>query len=278
MHSITIASIMVAAATLTTAAPAVQRRANTKFYNCSFNGFRGDCSVDPCAISWCPDYNPNTYEPAQPVIEAPKPVDPAPVAKYYVCASNGFKGYCTTDPCYQPWCPDGPNGAEPPTGTPQEPEKAPEPVPEVKKTPSQWYVCASNGFAGMCSVDACNVAWCPDYKPKTYEPVSVTVSKRDSTVCVAGTGYFQSCSNGFRGCCRGDACGSTTGWCADYKPWTYEPVTKVETVPVPVPAPVEVPVSVPADCAPGTGFYQVCGNGFKGCCKSDACTLGYCPY
>ena len=27
------------------------------------NGFHGECSVNPCALDWCPDYKPGTYIP-----------------------------------------------------------------------------------------------------------------------------------------------------------------------------------------------------------------------
>ncbi|KAK4118526.1 hypothetical protein N657DRAFT_651163 [Parathielavia appendiculata] len=49
----------------------------------------------------------------------------------------------------------------------------------------------------------------------TYEPLEVSNKRHaDLTVCAPGTGYFQSCSNGFRGCCKADAC-SGSGQCAD---------------------------------------------------------------
>jgi len=75
-----------------------------------------------------------------------------------------------------------------------------------------------------------------------------------------GSGYFQSCSNGFRGCCKGDACGSTG--CPDVKP-------ALKRTPEPVAAPA--PTSDSTICAAGTGYFQACANGFRVCCKSDAC-------
>ena len=156
MHSVTVASLLAAVATLGTAAPSINRRA--AYYVCYNNGFRGDCSVDPCAITWCPDYKPYTYESVT-EITTPKP-QPVPV-----------------------------------------------PVPAAK----QWYVCGNNGFRGECTVDPCAITWCPDYNPGTYEPVKVSKRQADPTVCAPGTGFFQSCSNGFRGCCKTDAC--TLGYC-----------------------------------------------------------------
>ena len=89
-----------------------------------------------------------------------------------------------------------------------------------------YYVCAANGFRGYCSSDPCNKQWCPDFTPKTCDkkttltpppPAPVDIGKGKGTdkpvegVCPAGTGYYQVCSNGFRGCCKQDACG--LGWC-----------------------------------------------------------------
>ncbi|KAJ3538314.1 hypothetical protein NM208_g5954 [Fusarium decemcellulare] len=34
-----------------------------------------------------------------------------------------------------------------------------------------YYVCGTNGFRGYCSSDPCAIAWCPDFKLKTCEPV-----------------------------------------------------------------------------------------------------------
>nr|CEG03968.1 unnamed protein product [Fusarium acuminatum CS5907] len=78
----------------------------------------------------------------------------------------------------------------------------------------------------------------------------------DPTVCAPGTGFFQSCSNGFRGCCKSDACSGKAPVC----PPT---VAKRQTD--------------PTVCPPGTGFFQSCSNGFRGCCKGDACAGSWCP-
>ncbi|KAJ0167109.1 hypothetical protein CTA2_4404 [Colletotrichum tanaceti] len=78
-------------------------------------------------------------------------------------------------------------------------------------------------------------------------------SKPDNTVCAPGTGFFQSCSNGFRGCCKADAC--TIGHCPPASEKRQDPTV----------------------CSPGTGFFQSCSNGFRGCCKQDACATGHCP-
>ncbi|KAK0638451.1 hypothetical protein B0T16DRAFT_421209 [Cercophora newfieldiana] len=292
MHSIAIATILAAAATLTAAAPSVNRRG--AYYVCYNNGFRGDCSVDPCAISWCPDYKPFTYEPAG--TTTPAPVDPPvvntpPVAKaYYVCANNGFRGDCTVDPCALSWCPDYISYTYTPKTTAKR-EASPQSDPTVCAPGTGYFQSCSNGFRGCCKGDACGSTWCPDFKPFTFEPVNAVkrapepapapAPASDPTVCAAGTGFFQSCSNGFRGCCKSDACGST--WCADYKPYTYEPVgaasapAPASQPQTPAPAPAPAAGGDPTVCAPNTGFYQVCANGFKGCCKKDACTLGYCP-
>jgi len=331
MHSAAFATILAAAATLTSAAPSVNRRG--AYYVCFNNGFRGDCSVDPCAISWCPDYKPYTYEPASATVPAPQPpvINPTPAAKaYYVCANNGFRGDCTVDPCAIAWCPDytpytytpkttkreaaaqsDPTVCAPGTGYFQSCSNGfrgcckgdacgstwcPDVKPAAKRDPapqSDPTVCApgtgyfqscSNGFRGCCKGDACGSTWCPDAKPvsavkRTPEPVAAPAPASDPTVCAAGTGYFQSCANGFRGCCKSDACASN--WCADYKPFTYEAVGAA-SAPAPAaqpqtPAPAAPAGGDPTVCAPNTGFYQVCASGFKGCCKKDACSLGYCP-
>jgi len=102
--------------------------------------------------------------------------------------------------------------------------------------------------------------------------------RSDPTVCAPGTGFFQSCGNGFRGCCAADAC--TIGFCPSTTPSEEKPKTDDWEHKEPEHKEPEHwnPTTLPeGQCAPGTGFFQVCGNGFKGCCKSDACTIGYCP-
>ena len=290
MHSIAIT--ILAAATLTSAAPSLNRRG--AYYVCYNNGFRGDCSVDPCAISWCPDYKPYTYEPATtttntPVTSNPEPPvvnsqsDPtvcAPGTGYFQSCSNGFRGCCKSDACGSTWCPDYIAYTYTPKTAKREPAPAPEPQsdPTVCAPGTGYFQSCSNGFRGCCKGDACGspTGWCPDAaKPVVKERAPAS----DPTVCAAGTGYFQSCANGFRGCCKSDACGSA--WCADYKPYTYE-LIGAASVPAPAkepqtPAPVAGAGGDPTVCAPNTGYYQVCGNGFKGCCKKDACSVGYCP-
>jgi hypothetical protein len=94
-----------------------------------------------------------------------------------------------------------------------------------------FYVCAKNGFRGNCSVDPCALSWCPDYKRKTCkvaEPVCSEKPKHgadkhwsdenkrwtdNNGVCPEGTGYYQVCGNGFRGCCKADACGQVSPVC-----------------------------------------------------------------
>ncbi|KAM0344453.1 hypothetical protein ACHAPU_007425 [Fusarium lateritium] len=135
-----------------------------------------------------------------------------------------------------------------------------------------YYVCGVNGFRGYCSTHPCDKKWCSDFVEKTCEPVSIAAPpateepkpetteeghwepesnaavNTDETVCAPGTGFFQSCSNGFRGCCATDACSSKAPVCPPKNS------KRDETV-----------------CPPGTGFFQSCSNGFRGCCKSDAC-------
>ncbi|KAF5979691.1 hypothetical protein FCOIX_5147 [Fusarium coicis] len=211
------------------------------------------------------------------------------VGQFYTCANNGFRGYCSVDPCAIKWCTDFVEStcdpvfitkpadateteecAEPTEtgdGEHWEPETTPASLPEGQCAPGTGFfqVC-SNGFKGCCKSDACagKDAVCPDDKKVKRAD--------DPTVCAPGTGFFQSCSNGFRGCCKSDACTGTAGVCPDNKPEAPKPKpeTTTETAPASLPD---------GQCAPGTGFFQVCSNGFRGCCKSDACTgnAGVCP-
>jgi hypothetical protein len=291
MHSFAVA-FLAAAATLSTsvrAAPtpdtvsaAVEARA--AYYVCNNNGFRGDCSVDPCAISWCPDYKPYTYEPVGTVTPAPAPAPvPAPVPSppttpsFYVCFNNGFRGDCSVDPCAISWCPD----YKPYTYTPvAQAAKRDASDPTVCAPGTGFFQSCGNGFRGCCTTDACGPAgWCPNYYFGSYTPVVQVKREADPTVCAPGTGFFQSCSNGFRGCCKSDACGQA-GWCPDYKFGSYTPVA-APVVKVVEPT-VETAAVVPGNngvCPPNTGFFQVCGNGFRGCCKKDACAgkAAVCP-
>jgi hypothetical protein len=407
MHSYALLSILAAAA-VTSAAPLVEQRTTAEcagtgaYYVCANNGFRGYCKSDPCDKTWCPDFTAKTCDP----ITAPKEPDVDPACPAYkpqektsssstyapaatptylpktsnsdptvcaagtgffqVCSGNGFRGCCKSDACGKSWCADYKPGTYDPvdvyvpkassssssttslytpttqvatwTHTPVNtptPHAKPTSDPTVCAAGTGFFQSCSNGFRGCCKSDACGKAWCADYKVGTYEPVdsapkassSSTVSASpsiltatwthtpantatpapkpnntpvtDPTVCPAGTGYFQSCSNGFRGCCKTDACAKA--WCADFKVGTYEPVDASASKPsastfstiVYKPAPTSVsaaapsatnsaPANPPANsdptvCAAGTGFYQVCASGFKGCCKKDACALGYCP-
>lgn len=272
MHSIAIASLLAAAATFTSAAPTGARQPRA-YYVCAINNFRGECSVDPCAISWCPDYKWGTYEavPAPAPAPAPVPAPPVTPKAFYVCANNNFRGDCSVDPCAISWCPDYKPGTYEPVAAVKRSD------PTVCAPGTGYFQSCSNGFRGCCKGDACGNSWCPDTVSVKRSEV-VTPKRSDPTVCAPGTGFFQSCSNGFRGCCKSDACGSS--WCPDFKFGTYEPTgtsTKPETQTTAVPVPETKPAAVqPGTCAPGTGYYQVCASGFKGCCKTDACTLGWC--
>jgi len=226
---------------------------------------------------------------------------------YYVCSNNGFRGYCSADPCNMAWCPDftqktcDKKWGTPTTSTSIIPTTT---TPPAVYTPSEcsgtgnYYVCSNNGFRGYCSADPCNMAWCPDFALKTRNKIVRTttsvapeVSKvpeeksytpsQDETVCSVGTGFFQSCSNGFRGCCKRDAC--SAAWCPDYKFGTYQPISTSTpealtwvTLTTAKP-PVKTASSDSSVCGNNQGYFQVCANGFKGCCKTDACSLGFCP-
>ncbi|KAJ3471761.1 hypothetical protein MRS44_001860 [Fusarium solani] len=226
MQSVFVALFAIAG--LASAGPAVEKRAECPgtgaYYVCGNNNFRGYCSVDPCAIPWCPDFKLKTCEPAT----AEKPAGESPT---------------TTVIAEVPA----------PTATVKNPGAFP-PGDVCPPGLGRLQVCANNGFRGCCKAEACGVAWCPDYKPGTYEPVKtmkVKARQSDPTVCAPGTGFFQSCSNGFRGCCKTDACAGKAPVCP--------------------PAKVKARQADPTVCAPGTGFFQSCSNGFRGCCKQDAC-------
>ncbi|KAK1657817.1 hypothetical protein BDP55DRAFT_595310 [Colletotrichum godetiae] len=175
----------------------------------------------------------------------------APGTGFFQSCANGFRGCCKADACTIGYCPDkrqDPTVCAPGTG---------------------FFQSCSNGFRGCCKSEACTLGYCPD--------LTTASSKRaaDPTVCAPGTGFFQSCANGFRGCCKQDAC--TIGYCPDVK--TFETVTKTapQTTVTPTPKTNSHTNTDPTVCPAGTGFFQSCANGFRGCCKSDACTIGYCP-
>ncbi|KAF4454940.1 hypothetical protein F53441_2597 [Fusarium austroafricanum] len=350
MHSAIFTLIAIAGAV--SASPAQQEcKGVGKYYVCGNNGFRGDCSVDPCAMKWCPDYvektcdhvfitkpetteNPTETEdeehehwtpestptslpegecapgtgffqscsngfrgccksdactgdagvcPDDKVKRNDDPTVCAPGTGFFQSCSNGFRGCCKADACAgsAPVCPpspskrsDDPTVCPPGTGFFQScsngfrgcckgdacSQKEPICPPAVAKRSDDPTVCApgtgffqscSNGFRGCCKTDACagSAPICPPAVKRSDDP----------TVCPPGTGFFQSCSNGFRGCCKGDACGNT--WCPDYKTGTYTPAQTMK-----------VKARGDGTCRPGTGFFQVCANGFKGCCKKDACS------
>ncbi|GKU03862.1 hypothetical protein FLAG1_06381 [Fusarium langsethiae] len=197
--------------------------------------------------------------------------------KYYVCGKNGFRGYCSEDPCDAKWCrdfapktcdlvfitePEAPVVANPTVGGDEEDCETATATATAQATSTDlptgqcapgtgFFQNCSNGFRGCCKNDACSQSQpiCPSSPAKRSD---------DPTVCPPGTGFFQSCSNGFRGCCKGDACGNS--WCPDYKTGTYQPAQSFK-----------VKARSDGTCAPGTGYFQVCSNGFKGCCKKDAC-------
>ncbi|KAF5622957.1 hypothetical protein F52700_10269 [Fusarium sp. NRRL 52700] len=193
------------------------------------------------------------------------------VGQFYTCANNGFRGYCSVDPCAIKWCPDFVEGTCDPvfitkpvdateTEEPEhwEPETTPATLPEGQCAPGTGFfqVC-SNGFRGCCKSDACtgSAPICPDNKPGAPKPKPETTTETAPASlpdgqCAPGTGFFQVCSNGFRGCCKSDACTGNAGVCPDNTKRSDDPTV----------------------CPPGTGFFQSCSNGFRGCCKSDACS------
>jgi len=231
MHSVIVA--LVAIAGLAAAGPTVQKRAECpgtgSYYVCANNNFRGYCSVDPCAITWCPDFEDKTCDP----VEASTGGDDAPVVApetvkkpsggsdptvcpsgtgFFQSCSNGFRGCCKKDACSGAWCPDYKTGTYEPVKTLK--VKARQADPTVCAPGTGFFQsCATNGFRGCCKGDACTGAWCPDFKVGTYEAVEIKARQSDPTVCAPGTGFFQSCSNGFRGCCKKDACAGKAAVC-----------------------------------------------------------------
>ncbi|KAF6788193.1 hypothetical protein CMUS01_16409 [Colletotrichum musicola] len=250
MHSSIFFTLFAAAATLTAATPCEEAKPDdtvcapgTGFFQSCSNGFRGCCKADACSLGYCP---PATEKRNDPTVCAPG-------TGFFQSCSNGFRGCCKGDVCTLGYCPDV-NTLPVKTAVSEPVENS-----HVERQSSDPTVCApatgffqscSNGFKGCCKADACSIGYCPDVK--------TAVKRDDPTVCAPGTGFFQSCSNSFRGCCKADAC--SIGHCPDYK--VPESASKR---------------SDPTVCAPGTGFFQSCSNGFRGCCKQDACTIGYCP-
>ncbi|RSL90239.1 hypothetical protein CDV31_015719, partial [Fusarium ambrosium] len=54
---------------------------------------------------------------------------------------------------------------------------------------------------------------CAGKAPVCPQAPAVKARQSDPTVCAPGTGFFQSCSNGFRGCCKKDACSGKAPIC-----------------------------------------------------------------
>ncbi|KAK2038498.1 hypothetical protein LZ31DRAFT_559539 [Colletotrichum somersetense] len=225
----------------------------TGFFQSCSSGFRGCCKSDACTLGYCP----STSEKRQDSTVC------APGTGFFQSCANGFRGCCKSDACTIGYCPSA--GAE--TVKRQDPT--------VCAPGTGFFQSCSNGFRGCCKSDACTLGYCPDAAAAAVA-VTVVAEKRstDPTVCAPGTGFFQSCSNGFRGCCKSDAC--TIGYCPDVK--AFETVIKAAPAPTLTPEVKSNTRNVdPTVCVPGTGFFQSCSNGFRGCCKSDACTIGYCP-
>ncbi|KAK1964015.1 hypothetical protein LY78DRAFT_659779 [Colletotrichum sublineola] len=255
MHFSTIFTLIAAAATFTAAAPSHDAKRDdtvcapgTGFFQSCSNGFRGCCKSDACTIGYCPSAGTETVKRQDPTVCAPG-------TGFFQSCSNGFRGCCKSDACTLGYCPSTSEKRQDPT---------------VCAPGTGFFQSCANGFRGCCKSDACTIGYCPSAGAET-------VKRQDPTVCAPGTGFFQSCSNGFRGCCKSDAC--TIGYCPDVR--AFKTVTKA--APTPTLTPEVKPIinnsgnADPTVCAPGTGFFQSCSNGFRGCCKSDACTIGYCP-
>ncbi|GJC81655.1 hypothetical protein ColLi_04493 [Colletotrichum liriopes] len=274
MHFSIIFSLFAATVTLTAAAPSHDTKRDdtvcapgTGFFQSCANGFRGCCKADACTIGYCPDVSvtsdnkPAETTPATTVHSAHwQPTDPtvcAPGTGFFQSCANGFRGCCKSDACTIGYCPSTSEKRQDPT---------------VCAPGTGFFQSCSNGFRGCCKSDACTLGYCPAVEDEV-------VKRQDPTVCAPGTGFFQSCSNGFRGCCKSDAC--TIGYCPDVK--VFETVTKAAPKTTPTPTPETKSNNNgdsnadPTVCAPGTGFFQSCSNGFRGCCKQDACTIGFCP-
>lgn len=282
--------------------------ANPTLYECPkprWNGFVGHCVENPCDKRWCDDYYPFTY-----ILRPESSLNPGHIATKR-----------STSPAPAPANAQRRDATSCPPGT------------------GYFQICRASGFRGCCTTDACSpsVEWCPDYKPFTYDPLptvrpapvnrrlrrEAAKKKRNDSEChPVDEGYFQSCSNGFVGCCKSDACAgpdaycpdaailqqssgspgndwkkwqfyqcSSNGfrgscsedpcnlwWCPDYIFFTYEPIQPVAAVL----KKRDHPISDDNDdtkCAAGQGYFQSCTNGFRGCCRADACVGpdAYCP-
>ena len=165
--------------------------------------------------------------------------------------------------------------------------------------------CEKGNFDGCCTQDACSLGYCPGSSTAnnpSSNPSSNPNPNSDPTQCAPGTGFFQFCSNGFRGCCTQDVCTGSSGTCPDNSivnarddsddvqcsrgtyqkcPNGFQGCCENDACASASGAcPDETLIkarSDPSVCAPGTGYYQRCASGFEGCCTQDACTIGYCP-
>ncbi|KAF5659005.1 hypothetical protein FHETE_9633 [Fusarium heterosporum] len=237
------------------------------------------------------------------------------VGAYYVCGVNGFRGYCSTDPCDKKWCSDfvektcdpvfittPPNTEESKPATTEEGHWEPKSNAAINTDDGTcapdtgFYQVCDNGFKGCCKFDACKSKQpiCPTQMELDIEAKS---SKRDDTVCAPGTGFFQSCSNGFRGCCATDACSSKAPICPPKNSKRDETICPPDTgffqscsngfrgccksdacgQKQPICPPTVTKRTDETVCPPGSGFFQSCSNGFRGCCKGDACAGSWCP-
>jgi hypothetical protein len=115
------------------------------------------------------------------------------LGNWYQCTSNGFVGCHTLDACNLGGTQDStpaPPAPAPPAPAPAPPAPAPAPP-----APSKWSCPPGTSYfaPGTCSSGFVGCHWhadevCPG--EKRFYPGD----------CPAGTGFFQSCSNGFTGC------------------------------------------------------------------------------
>jgi hypothetical protein len=222
---------------------------NSAYYVCGNNGFRGYCSVDPCAKPWCPDFKLKTCDPlifTYPNVTAPAtncststtttvqsgtttPTVQTETTTTTFCSSTTTPAACskTTSSTSTTSTTSTACSSTPTPATCSGTAGCPKPPVVEKNTctgPGAFYVCANNGFRGNCSVDPCALAWCPDYESKTCDKAACECGAKETKA--------EAVKNDSAGAKRRQENGV---------------------------------------CPQGTGYYQVCGNGFRGCCKADAC-------
>lgn len=291
MHSAIIA-IIAAASGLSHAAviKRTSRPATTQcsgagaFYLCAANGFEGNCSVDPCAMEWCPDFEKLTCKPAEAkgtgtctstttVVAKPIPTCAVGAGAYYVCA-NGFRGCCTSDPCSnpdgrceKPACPQG--------------KCSTTVIVTVTTTP------AATATAYPAYTDADVTSTAAPTSSAAPEPAKRWAAQME---CPGKGAYYVCGNNNFRGYCSVDPC--AIKWCPDFEAATCdrktpakadpaEKIDPVEKIDTPVPTGYsgvtlyagEVCAAPKQDstCYQGTGYFQNCAENVRVCSNIDFC-------